>query len=422
MLPVLSLACTASSDPPFDDLSLRDLLRADPRVIASLPKEVRADLGDRLQAPLAPEDSAPVVVTAPTDLAAASLLYKVDALREADEKDAIVLASLHREGSEVFLFPLSIAAEDPAPPERLWLDSEPDPDTGDLEQKALDGKAGAVLHAMGVHPADTRLVRVTGTPSGALLAGDEVFVNAAWLVALAGDGEPPPPALPPPGGPGPKPLSIDFNPYRLPPSLNACSDDVVGTCQCASSSSCDHRVTDDTFADANAECSWIIDAPDPEINAAALCALALLDIDAIRQCVASAESCTLSAPEDHDAALAFVSDPDCFAALDSCAQTGQPPVTSSGSSCGSCGSCNNCEACDNCNRDYQDCKSKCDRCQTNCSNCNERCNECGSGRSCNCTVAGRPHPAPANEPPSPFGWLWLLLPPAYVVSRVRRRS
>src|SRR5207248_1096174 len=54
-----------------------------------------------------------------------------------------------------------------------------------LEARALAGEAGASLRALVRAAGARRLERVEGWPIGAVAIGDTVYVNAAWLVALA---------------------------------------------------------------------------------------------------------------------------------------------------------------------------------------------------------------------------------------------
>lgn len=403
LLAFLGVPGCADPSPPFEDLSLRDALRADPEVIASLPPEARAEIADRLTAPADEGLEGAVEVQPGADAAAASLLLRADAAREADDRDAVVLADLQRTGPGFVLLPLTITGAAPSPPERYLLQAPADARTADIEQRALDGRAGAILHHMGVDPAEARLVRVTGFPVGALLFEGDAYVNASWLVALAEDAPaaaPPSPPLEPPRGP----QSVRYNPYNLPPSLGACAADVLDTCTCAASASCSHRPADATFSDANAECSWVNESGDAS-NAAALCALALLSIDGLSDCLLRGSDCGRGVPPDRAAALAFVQDIGCYDTLDRCVQTGNPDPPSS-SSCSSCSGCDTCERWDR----------SCDQCNEDC----DRCRRCSQG---DCAIAAhRGHPHGGSGPGAPLGWLWMLLPPAYVALRMRRRS
>jgi hypothetical protein len=275
-----------------------------------------------------------------------------------------------------------------------------DPETGPLERQALERTAGAILSRMGAEPDETKLVRVTGWPAGVVVSGATFYVNASWLVALAG--EPAPAAsidpAPSPGGAAPpsppkQPLSVDVNPYKLPVSIEDCAYHVVQTCACEPSS-CSGAPTDPAFPDANAECEWVRAGPDPKSNGAALCALALMSIGPIDDCMKHG-FCAKEPPVDHGEAAAMTSET-CLAAFDRCLQ-GAPVATTQSSSGGFCGP----EGCI-CNR-------------YNCGFCY---GSEGLGCEKTCTIRAR-QPWP-NDPTAPFGWIWILLPPAYVMYRRRR--
>src|SRR5262249_15397803 len=57
--------------------------------------------------------------------------------------------------------------------------------TAALETRALAGAAGSALRALVGASGAQRLARVVGWPVGAVAIGDTIYVNAAWLVALA---------------------------------------------------------------------------------------------------------------------------------------------------------------------------------------------------------------------------------------------
>ena len=80
--------------PPFDELPLRDTLRAEPDVVATLPDDARARLGARFQAAGAGDTSAdPIGTGAPS---ASALAAAVDLARQARSADALVIGVVGR--------------------------------------------------------------------------------------------------------------------------------------------------------------------------------------------------------------------------------------------------------------------------------------------------------------------------------------
>jgi hypothetical protein len=164
--------------PPFDELPLRDALRAEPDAIAALPAPERGRLAARFESARASDESADEVRWAPADPRA--LVMALDEARAARLADALVVGAVGG----------GVARPTTAPPgdgRRALppLESPAEGATATLELGALDGAARAPLVALLEASGARRLARVTGWPAGAIAIDDVVYVNAAWLVALA---------------------------------------------------------------------------------------------------------------------------------------------------------------------------------------------------------------------------------------------
>ena len=165
--------------PPLDELPLRDALRADPAVVAALPDDARSRLAARFLAAEGADDGADAVAPPGSPAAAVSLLDRARAERQAD---ALIVGEIAGDGIA------RAAREDGAasPPAPLpALEGPAATTTAALEARALGGAAGGTLRALLIHAGARRLERVTGWPAGAIAIGDTVYVDAAWLVALA---------------------------------------------------------------------------------------------------------------------------------------------------------------------------------------------------------------------------------------------
>ncbi|MDI3289578.1 hypothetical protein [Polyangium sp. 15x6] len=410
--------------PPYDALPLRDALRAAPEVMASLPKETRREVAQRLEeAGIAPVEER--LVIPPQDVATIDALAgAADEEREEQGKDALVLGAIEREGAELHLEARDAKETGDASEGPPKMRGRPGSTTAALEEAALEGRAGRWVRDLAKRSEAKEIVRTTGLPMGAWAFEDKVYVNASWLVALAALEEeganvvPVPAVVAMPGMPGSKPLSVDFNPYKLPDSVEECSLQVQTTCGCATSGSCGHDVTDPTFSDANAECTWVNQSP---ANAAALCVLALMNIDGVRACVESGGSACAALPvTTREDALAFVASESCMNLLAQCladgSLSGEPSGGSSSSSCGGCSG----DSCGGCNDDCSKCNDNCSKCNDNCADCNQNCKDCNNNcKGSQCAVARRPGRSPL---PAPVGTaFWLALPVAYLYLLSRRR-
>ena len=198
---VVSLAGCGEGPPPLDELPLRDTLRADPEVVGDLPDDARARLAERLEAARARDGASDDVAGAGDDPAA--LVAAVDRARAERNAEALIVGAV------------AAGTARPLPDRTDRADAPPLPSfeggagvtTADAEAAALAGDAGATVRALMKASGAARLRRVTGWPTGAVAVGDTVYVNAAWLVALApGRGGHPDAgagasAAPTPGGP-----------------------------------------------------------------------------------------------------------------------------------------------------------------------------------------------------------------------------
>lgn len=442
-LPLLGILVGCGEDaPPYAVLPLRDALRAAPEVIATLPHASRRDIAERLQDAerLDPE----TVVFAPEDLRLESLVNAADAAREVAGKDAPVLGEiLATEGHGLFETQ-NVPESDMVMAPPLVLQGQPDEQVAPFEEAALRGRAGQTLRGFVARAHAKSVVRMTGLPVAAVAWNDKVFVNEAWLVAMSAledacvvatvpdtsiNGVLPPPKTP---------LSVDFSPYELPGTLAQCSAQVQKTCSCANTKSCTHEPTDQTFSDANAECTW---ASQQTANSSALCILALLSLDTVKACVeAASPGCSFMPVSDRAGGVLFATDEKCVAILDACLVDGDAnntTATPSSSSSGS-GTCDDCRYCDNQGDDCQQCASDTQTCAQACEACIDILSFCASNASPKSAVghesaykfaAAHPvtqcsvRPSSGKSPlPTPVGTaLWLFAPVAYLISRSRRR-
>jgi hypothetical protein len=420
--------------PPYNELPLRDALRASPESLAALPEEARSDLARRF----ADEHSAAEIEATPAHAdvpSALALVRGADEAREAEGRDAVVLGSIEPEGDGFVVQALALAGAPAAVIDPASLELPAEEPTKALEEAALRGQAGAVLAEIARRAEAEDLVRVTGWPAGVMVAERTVYVNASWLVAMSAlePSEAPAPVLAPalPAGPrGLSPQSIDGNPYDLPLSIEACASGVRDKCACAASSQCIHEPADTTFDDANAECTWVNQEP---VNAEALCVLAIMSVFNVAACVEKgSSSCTTPPVTDRQQALDLLLNTECRAHLDACLETGKPADSSSGGGSSGGGSCNrgcNNGSCSSC--DSPDCNnSSCNN--SSCSNSNCGGSNCGGsncgGGNCgggSCGKGCRVARVERDAPPSKGSWgdaLLFLAPAAYMARRTRRRS
>src|SRR5690348_3088579 len=91
LLLFITLGGCGSGAPPFDELPLRDTLRADPEVVAALPGEARLRLAARFESAGAADTGADPVEAASTPAAAVA---QVDVARQHRAADALVIGTI----------------------------------------------------------------------------------------------------------------------------------------------------------------------------------------------------------------------------------------------------------------------------------------------------------------------------------------
>jgi hypothetical protein len=113
----------------------------------------------------------------------AELVRLADRARAATGRDATIVAALQLASDGAWLYPVGEAHDDGAelPP----LEGIPAAGTARLEARALDTRAGAILRTLVAATGAQHLERVEEWPAAAVAIGDTLYVNAAWLVALA---------------------------------------------------------------------------------------------------------------------------------------------------------------------------------------------------------------------------------------------
>jgi hypothetical protein len=179
LLLFITLGGCGSGAPPFDELPLRDTLRADPEAVAALSDEARLRLAARFQSAGAADTGAdPVEAGAAT----AAAVAQVDVARQHRSADALVIGTIG--GGAAQALPAGTqggGGGEPLPA----MEGEGATTTAELEARALAGAAGASLRELLAASHAQRLQRVTGWPVAAVTVGDTAYVNGAWLVAMA---------------------------------------------------------------------------------------------------------------------------------------------------------------------------------------------------------------------------------------------
>lgn len=342
---LLATAAACSEDaPPFDELALRDALQASPSAVASLPPDARRSLASRLrdarqeQAATAAEAALPEPGEVGEILdpgAVEAVILELDRSREDEGHDALVSAALEIAPQNARLLApparvLAQAAEVVASPPAVLEGADPSSTTSKAEARALAGEAGVIVADLAEQSGAERFVRVSGWPVGAVAAGQTVYVNATWLVAMAEGDEAGAPALEAPPfitqeAPG--------NPYNPPVSLAACVKEVSLSCEaCAQSNACGESLLSDM--DAKAACTFLREDP---ARFEQVCVLAVLDIQSIAECVSQrSTNCSVLSTANTSSSLAgttsFLIDENCTSMLNSCLQQANFGRSSGGSS------------------------------------------------------------------------------------------
>lgn len=176
--------CGGGDDqPPLDEMTLRDVLLADPEVVAHLQKDAR----DRLRTRFHDQRLTPDAVTEVTVSSSLPLLNQVvtmDAARFHAGRDALLTGAWQttNTGAEAVPFSAVVGTKPQAPLPPLGGDLSGD--TLLSAERALEGQAGAIVEALIAMTGATKIERVTAWPIAALATMDTVYVNGSWLVAM----------------------------------------------------------------------------------------------------------------------------------------------------------------------------------------------------------------------------------------------
>ncbi len=186
----LLLAGCSDGGPPLDELSLREALGAKAEVVAGLPVAARRRLAERFEAARVQPESAQALPSENSGSGAGAgerspreILRAVDAARAAAGRDALIAAEL--EGGLVAPLAARDDDDEALPPVEYEDAGAASSAIAGVEAAALSGRAGAVVRALVRQSGAHRIARVDGWPAAALAAGDVVYVDGAWLVALA---------------------------------------------------------------------------------------------------------------------------------------------------------------------------------------------------------------------------------------------
>lgn len=176
---LVAVGCSGG-EPEFELLPIRDALRSTPAALARLSAAQRTRLAERLSEQ--PElDDLRVEPTAVVEAIEAG-----DAQLASGDRDAWLFAVVATDAEGTHYRALNAHAADA--PLRLPLDNIEE----ELEQTGLDTRGGRLLAGLARLAGVTvvRLERAPAQPAAAVLHGATIYVNPAWLVALA-EGEAP---------------------------------------------------------------------------------------------------------------------------------------------------------------------------------------------------------------------------------------
>ena len=176
----LLLFASCDQAPPFDQLPLRDTLRADPEVIASLPEPARIQLATRFEGARAKDVTIDTLATSEGSTPAA-LVVALDGVRQRRLGEALIVGLLSNGSAWAIRVCAAPPQVSPLPP----IEGAPAAATATLERRALESKAGAAVRVLLAASGAHHLHRVGGWPAGAVAIDDTVYVNASWLVSLA---------------------------------------------------------------------------------------------------------------------------------------------------------------------------------------------------------------------------------------------
>ena len=180
---ILFVGCDQGA-PPFDELPLRDALRAEPEVVAALPENARTRLAARLETARV-NDIAIDEVDASQAAGPATLVAALDRARQRRQSEPLMVGVLGN-GAGWPIRDCAVPSHAPALPP---FEGPPATATATMETRALETEAGAAVRGLLAASGAHHLVRVVGWPVGAVAIDDAVYVNAAWLVSLAPSGD-----------------------------------------------------------------------------------------------------------------------------------------------------------------------------------------------------------------------------------------
>jgi hypothetical protein len=215
---LLALAGCDEGAPPYDELPLRDALRADPAVLAALPDAARARLASRFEAARSTDGTVDSLANDPATTPP-ERVAEMDRARQRRQAEPLIVGLVSQGSAWSLGADTELAI--PLPP----LEGASTTATAELESRGLAGRAGVELRSLVAASGARHLQRVVGWPIGAVAVDDTVYVNASWLVALAprenADGGSPADG----GGTGSSSSGSGANPVAVVPATSASASD-----------------------------------------------------------------------------------------------------------------------------------------------------------------------------------------------------
>lgn len=401
--------CTPAPGAPFDQLALRDALRADPEAIAALDRVELETLAGRLEDARASQSARGAQPrTSAGDAIGHAIAY--DERRERAAEDALVAIEVESRTLEVEIGTLAMAPDSGMPrvPE-LVVD---DPVLAEEPYAGLiASSARAPLLEVAAMSGATHLRAARNVPFALLADGETLHVNLVWLVAMSARGE---------GAVdvGRASAALDRSPYSLFPSIDACISSVNGACdECLmSTTECDGDTNLDDFTSVAAECAYL--RGDPELPAL-LCIVGMMSINSVSSCVRRTDpSCPAvdisPVAASLESARPFLARIECVRALEACAQDRSPVIASSGSDCDA--GCDSPDCALNCDDAFSGCSACADATSstaTSCGDtCDSSCDSCSSSSS-DCTLCAAV-PEGSSRRSSPLALFALAIPLLYL--------
>jgi len=461
---IMAFVGCSDADLPLDALSVRDALQVAPEAMAALSTDARARLAvrlDPLRAPrsLASDEAETAWREGPVVVGMALRVRTADDARATRAWDALRSARVVHDGPRWALAPLDLSvamAQAPNMATPLRVEDPATGDTAEAEARALEGRGGVLLRAALTATGATRIVRVVSWPVGLVHAGDTVFVNAGWLLAVSADATETaavaiaPTEVPQPVATGARTdqhvAELRGNTYRPYGSLGACVRDVRSRCaDCVAGGTCDARAALRDFSDSRAECVWLLGDADggvsdagvgPADRVSQLCLASMLSMPHVRTCLTQAGACgatgaIVNQRDDLPALALQLADGACRAAVDRCLGGGDATLGEGAFRCGG-GSCEAPLACrepcttPGCSGDSS--SSGCGGCSSSsgssgssgCSGCSGSSSSSGSCRGGGCRVLP-PHARRVSPWALWSEWALSIAPLAWLLSQSRRR-